>query len=143
VLGNALGSPRFLAVYLGAGVGGAAVSFALTHPILSVGASGALGASSGGAGRSSSSVWVLVATILLLDLGMGAVTPHLDRAGAPWRASGRAGLGGAARRRLPTAAVAGGGRPRRAGVPVGALATAGTATLTPSGAFPSCPTELL
>jgi rhomboid protease GluP len=151
VLENALGSPRFLAVYLGAGVSGTATSFAFTHPVLSVGASGAVLGVGGALSvffwrrrQVTSGIWVLVATILVLNLGLGAMTLHVDVA---------AHLGGLVAGLAATALLDVGFARRRLWLSVaglaapvmlaGALAVVGTATFTPSGAFPSCPTELL
>jgi membrane associated rhomboid family serine protease len=87
-LEQALGSWRFLAVYAGAGAAGAAASLALYHPLLGVGASGAIFGVGGalaavfyhyrvgvGAG-----VWLYVATVVLVSLALSATHVGVDNA---------------------------------------------------------------
>ena len=144
-LEQALGSWRFLAVYAGAGAAGAAASLALNHPMLSVGASGAIFGAGGalaavfyyyrvgvGAG-----VWLYVATLVLVSLALSATHVGVDNA---------AHLGGLLAGLAAGALLVGGRRPLRGvglAVPfllaavLTALAAA-TFTAHPSGAEPVC-----
>jgi rhomboid protease GluP len=84
----ALGWWRFLAVYVGAGMAGAAASLAVYHPRLGVGASGAIF----GIGAAlvvvfyhyrvgiGASVWIYVATIVTVSLILSALHVGVDNA---------------------------------------------------------------
>jgi rhomboid protease GluP len=87
-LEQALGSWRFLVVYAGCGAAGAAASLAVYHPVLGVGASGAIFGAGGalaavfyhyrvgvGAG-----VWLYVAAVVLVSLALSATHVGVDNA---------------------------------------------------------------
>jgi rhomboid protease GluP len=145
-LEQAVGSWRFLTVYAGAGAAGAAASLAVYHPLLGVGASGAIFGVGGalaavfyhyragvGAG-----VWLYVATAALVSLALSATHVGVDNA---------AHLGGLLAGLAAGALLVTGRRPLPAGVGLAvpfllaavltALAAA-TVTAPPGGTEPAC-----
>ena len=146
-LEDALGPLRFLALYVGAGIAGSAASYTIDHPLLGLGASGAIYGVGGALleffwrrRAVTGSVWTLTATILLLSLGLGVLTPHVGAT---------AHLGGLLTGLVAMTLLDAGFQQRRRwlsvaalGVPLlltAGLVVIGTATFAQTSAFSPCP----